>query len=182
MDSARDRLLDAADRCFEARGIATGINELIAEAGVARMSLYNHFPSKDDLVVAYLEGRDEDWTARLRSRLAEIDDHRERMLAVIRAYRWRVAHEGFRGCVFINAAAELPSNHPGWHVIQRHKNVVRALLRSLAEDAGVQTPAELAEELFLVAEGAIAVAGIRRSDEPFGLAERIASRIIEAYL
>lgn len=183
MGSARDRLLEAAEHCFEAEGIAaTGINDLIGEADVARMSLYNHFSSKDDLIVAYLERRDEDWIARLRARLAEIDGHRERLLTVIRAYRWRVAHEGFRGCVFINAAAELPSHHPGWEVIHRHKNAVRALMRSLAQDAGVQGPAALADELFLVAEGAIATAGIQRSDEAFTVAEQTASRIIDAYL
>lgn len=179
--SARQRLMDAAERCFEGRGIsATGINDLIAEAGVARMSLYNHFDSKDDVVVAYLEHRDADWSRRVHDRLAAVDDPTDRVLAVLREYRGRVPHVGFRGCLFVNAAAELPEGHPGWDVIHRHKDSVRELLRSLAEEAGLTDPVGLADQLFMLAEGAIVTAGIQRSGAPFVTAERAATRLIEA--
>lgn len=181
MPSARQRLMDAAERCFEGRGInATGINDLIAEADVARMSLYNHFASKDDVVVAYLEHRDADWRQRVERRLATVDDPRDRIMAVLREYRGRVARMGFRGCLFVNAAAELPDDHPGWDVIHRHKDGVRELLRSLAEEAGLVDPDRLADELFIVAEGAIVTAGIQRSEAPFATVEHAATRLIEA--
>ena len=180
--TARDRLLEAAERRFEAHGIAaTGVNDLIADARVARMSLYNHFASKDDLVAAYLERRDADWRARVEARVATIGDPVERLLAVIREYGARVATTGFRGCAFVNAAAELPPGHPGWPVIHRHKQGVRALLRSLADQAAAEDPEALAEELFLVAEGAIVDAGVRRSDAPFAVAERTAARLIAGH-
>lgn len=181
MPSARQRLMDAAERCFEGRGInATGINDLIAEADVARMSLYNHFASKDDVVVAYLEHRDAAWRQRVERRLAGVDDPRDQILAVLREYRGRVAHVGFRGCLFVNAAAELSDDHPGWDVIHRHKDSVRELLRSLAEAAGLAKPDRLADELFLVAEGAIVTAGIQRSEAPFAIAEHAAAQLLDA--
>ncbi len=171
----------AAERCFEGRGInATGINDLIAEAGVARMSLYNHFTSKDDVVVAYLEHRDEDWQRRIEDRLATVDAPHDRIIAVLREYRGRVAQVGFRGCLFVNAAAELPEGHPGWVVIHRHKDSVRALLRTLADEAGVVEASRLADELFMIAEGAIVTAGIQRSDDPFTTAEHAAAQLIGA--
>lgn len=181
MSSARERLMAAAERCFEGRGInATGINDLIAEAGVARMSLYNHFASKDDVVVAYLEHRDADWRQRVEARLATVEDPRERVIAVLREYRGRVARVGFRGCLFVNAAAELPEDHPGWEVIHRHKDSVRTLLRSLADEAGLADPGRLADELFMLAEGAIVTAGIQRNDDAFTTAEHAATQLIQA--
>jgi AcrR family transcriptional regulator len=179
MATARERILDAAARRFEGQGInTTGISDLIAEASVARMSLYHHFSSKDEVVVAYLRLRDEDWWRRLEERLASIDDPRERLLAVMSGYGDRVGLEGFRGCAFVNAAAELPPEHPGWTVIHEHKAAVRDRLRVLAEDAGLPSP--LAEELFLLAEGAVVTAGVERSREPFAVAERAARRLLDA--
>ena len=179
MIGARWRLLEAADRCFERQGIAaTGINELITEAGVARMSLYNHFASKDDLVSAWLEGRDRAWADRIRQRLAAVADPEERVLTVVREYARRFRLEGFRGCEFVNAAAELPEDHPAREVISRHKAGVRALLGGLLAETGVLDPDGAAEAIYLLCEGAIVTSGIDRDDRAFAAAEASARRIL----
>src|SRR5208282_2055634 len=110
---ARQQLLEAAARLFYADGLAaTGIDTITAEAGVAKMSLYNNFSSKADLVRAYLEARHEEWLALYRRRLESARDPREAVLAVFDAYTDHAAlayQHGFRGCGLLNAAAELPA-------------------------------------------------------------------------
>ena len=107
--SARDRLLAAAAERFYAHGIAgTGIDTVTAAAGVAKMSLYNNFAGKDELVLAYLQARHEEWLQLYRRRLAEAADARQRLAAVFDAYTDHAeqAYEhGFRGCGLLNAAA-----------------------------------------------------------------------------
>src|SRR4051794_7316355 len=107
--TARERLLDAAARLFYAEGIAaTGINAITAEAGVARMSLYNNFASKEELMLAYIEARHQEWLGLYRARASASNDARAGVLAVFDAYIGHAelgyAH-GFRGCGLLNAAA-----------------------------------------------------------------------------
>lgn len=177
---ARDRLVEAAELRFERDGIAaTGVNDLISDAGVARMTLYNHFASKDDLVVEYLRRRDADWRDRLERRLASTSDPRAAVVALLRAYGDRVSREGFRGCAFINASAELPAGHPGWQVIAEHKQEVRDTLRSLVAQLGVAEPESLANQLFLLAEGAIVTAGRDRTAQHIEDACRAAENLVD---
>jgi AcrR family transcriptional regulator len=94
---------------------ATGIDTITAEAGVAKMSLYNNFSSKADLVRAYLEARHEEWLALYQRRLEQASDPRAGALAVFDAYADHAAlayENGFRGCGLLNAAAELPVGDP----------------------------------------------------------------------
>ncbi|MGW2178975.1 TetR/AcrR family transcriptional regulator [Streptomyces sp. NPDC001732] len=129
---ARGRILDAAARRFYADGVtATGIDTITAEAGVAKMSLYNNFSSKADLVTAYLRARHEEWLGLYRRRLADARAPREAVLAVFDAYADHadLAYEhGFRGCGLLNAAAELPTGHEGRAVVRQHKEEVEGLL------------------------------------------------------
>jgi AcrR family transcriptional regulator len=179
---ARERLLDAAARLFYARGTtATGVDAIVAEAGVAKMSLYNNFGSKDDLVLAYLEARHAEWLALYEARVARAQVPSERVLAVFDAYldHANAAYEhGFRGCGLLNAAAELPVGAPGRDVVRRHKEEVEALLAEhlqahLAHPAraggdpvgtpdGGAAPAAvaLAEHLAFLLEGATSRAGL----------------------
>src|SRR3954470_5371156 len=103
---ARARLLAAAAECFYDSGVAgTGIDTITAAAGVAKMSLYNNFASKDDLVLAYLRARHEEWLELYRRRLAAASDGRARVLAVVDAYvdHAELTHRhGFRGCGQLN--------------------------------------------------------------------------------
>ena len=166
-ESARDRLLAAAAECFYDHGVAgTGIDTLTAAAGVAKMSLYNNFASKDDLVLAYLEARHEEWLGLYRRRLADAANARGRVVAVVDAYvdHAEMAYpNGFRGCGLLNAAAELPAGAPGRALVRRHKEQVEALLAAhLAELDGLpaERVADLAEQLSFLLEGAMSRAGL----------------------
>ena len=125
---ARRRLLEAAARRFYADGIAaTGIDAITADAGVAKMSLYNNFASKADLVEAYLHERHAEWLGLFEARAASGSGSRERILAVFDAYidHARLAYDhGFRGCGLLNAAAELPAGDHGRVIVRTHKEEV----------------------------------------------------------
>ncbi|PFG41760.1 TetR family transcriptional regulator [Isoptericola jiangsuensis] len=180
---ARDRLLDAAARLFYARGTtATGIDTIVAEAGVAKMSLYNNFGSKDDLVLAYLQARHAEWLELYAARVARAATPTDRVLAVFDAYldHANAGYEhGFRGCGLLNAAAELPVGAPGRDAVRRHKEEVEALLaehlraqlagtgegarRGADPTADARVAAEaqaLAEHLAFLLEGATSRAGL----------------------
>jgi AcrR family transcriptional regulator len=185
--SARARLLAAAAECFYDSGVnGTGIDTITAAAGVAKMSLYNNFPSKDDLVLAYLEARHEEWLGLYRRRLAAASDVRERVAAVVDAYvdHAELAHRhGFRGCGLLNAAAELPAGAPGRQLVRRHKEEVEALLAAhVAELDGVpaERAAELAEQLSFLLEGAMARAGLEGDSRRLHRVRELALQLVDA--
>ncbi len=184
---ARQQLLEAAARRFYADGLAaTGIDTITAEAGVAKMSLYNNFSSKADLIRAYLEARHEEWLALYRRRLERAAGPRERVLAVFDAYTDHAAlayEHGFRGCGLLNAAAELPAGDPGRAVVRAHKEEVEALLAGHLEDLLPGRPGQaraMAEHLAFLLEGAMARAGLEGHDVRLEHARRIASGLLEA--
>lgn len=163
--SARQRILHAAAQRFYADGInATGIDRITAQAGVAKMSLYNNFSSKADLVEAYVEVRHEEWLALHQARAAEASTPQEQILAVFDAYIDHAStgyEHGFRGCGLLNAAAELPVGDPGRDTVRRHKEYVEGLLveqlRALTDE---DSAAELGEHLSFLLEGAMARSGL----------------------
>ncbi|GAA5031085.1 TetR/AcrR family transcriptional regulator [Terrabacter aeriphilus] len=171
--SARQRLLSAAAECFYAQGVAaTGIDTITATAGVAKMSLYNNFASKDELVLAYLQERHAEWLGLYEARLAASDGTgRAGVAAVFDAYadHANAAYvHGFRGCGLLNAAAELPSGAPGREQVRQHKEQVQQLLAGhLANVAGLTANQveNLALQLSFALEGAMSRAGLEgRSD------------------
>lgn len=181
---ARDRLLAAAAELFYADGIAaTGIDAITRAAGVARMSLYNNFSSKDDLVFTYLEARHAEWLGLYQARLAVAADPAARVLAVVDAYLDHAAaasREGFRGCGLLNAAAELPADSPGRAVVARHKAEVRALLVEHLTAAGTSDVDSLAGHIALLLEGGMALAGLTRDREPLDHARQITVELVAA--
>ena len=183
MGLAREKLLKAAARLFYADGIAaTGIDTITAEAQVAKMSLYNNFASKDELVVAYLNARHAEWLKLLTGRTAQADDPRQRVLAVFDAYLDHAElsrGHGFRGCGLLNGAAELPLAHPGREVVRSHKRQVARILAERCALAGVADPERLGEHLFLLAEGAVASAGVEENPLPLRQARGLAQRLLD---
>jgi AcrR family transcriptional regulator len=179
---ARDKLLKAAERLFYADGIAaTGIDAVVGEAGVARMSLYNNFGSKDDLVVAYLDRRHAEWLELLAGRLERAGDARGRVLAVFDAYVDHAAFaydKGFRGCGLLNGAAELAVGHPGRELVRVHKGEVEQILVDLVAKAGVPDAAGVGEHLYLLVEGGVVGAGLDGSSERLIHARRLAERVL----
>ena len=185
--SARDRLLAAAAECFYNDGVnGTGIDAITAAAGVAKMSLYNNFASKDDLVLAYLQARHEEWLALYRRRLATAADARAGIVAVFDAYvdHAEMAYQhGFRGCGLLNAAAELPAGAPGRAVVRRHKEDVQALLAGHLADLDALPPERvdpLAEQLSFLLEGAVARAGLEGTAELLHHARDLALQVVDA--
>ena len=184
---ARQQLLGAAARRFFADGLAaTGIDTITAEAGVAKMSLYNNFSSKADLIRAYLEARHEEWLTLYRRRLELAAGPRERVLAVFDAYTDHAAQayeHGFRGCGLLNTAGELPAGDPGRAVVRAHKEEVEALLAGHLEDLLPGRPGQaraMAEHLAFLLEGAMARAGLEGDDVRLEHGRRIASGLLEA--
>ena len=153
--SARDRLLAAADELFYAEGVHTvGIDRVIEKAGVAKASLYSAFGSKDELVKAYLQGRHERRRARMLAGLERYDDPRDRLLGVFDVLAGVAGNPGFRGCAFVNASAESPAGGPVEEVSDIYRAWVRGLFHELARDAGAKDPAELADQLVVLYDGA----------------------------
>lgn len=184
---ARDRLLAAAAECFYDHGVtATGIDTITAAAGVAKMSLYNNFAGKDDLVLAYLEARHEEWLDLYHRRLAAAADARERVAAVLDAYTdhaEKAYRHGFRGCGLLNAAAELPAGAPGRDAVRRHKEEVEALLAGhLAEVDGLPAGrvGDLAEELSFLLEGAMARAGLEGDSRRLHRVRELALQLVDS--
>src|SRR6266702_6090226 len=129
--SARERLLAAANELFYAEGVHTvGIDRVIERAGVAKASLYNTFGSKDELVRAYLEGRHERISARITRYLERYGDPRDRLLGVFEAQGEVFAESGFRGCAFVSASAESPGEAVS-RAAEDYRGWVRGLLTGL---------------------------------------------------
>jgi AcrR family transcriptional regulator len=159
--SARERLLEVATELFYREGIrAIGIDTIIARSGVAKMSLYRNFPSKDDLVVAFLEYRDGiywQWWDHVMA--AHPDDAGRQIGDLFASLARRVSSPAYRGCPFINTSTEFPDpNHPARAICRANKRELRRRLQDLARRAGARDPASLADQLLLLMEGAYASA------------------------
>lgn len=183
---ARERLLKAAAELFYSDGVAaTGIDTITARAGVAKMSLYNNFASKADLVNAYLEARLAEWHELLAARLLHAVTPRERLLAVFDSYvdHAGLAYEwGFRGCGLLNAAAELPIGDPGRATVAIQKEEVDRLFRGYLGDilpANSPSIDDTALQLSFLLEGAMARAGLDGHDASLKTARRIAVSILD---
>lgn len=172
------RILEVASELFYREGIhAVGVDTIAAESGVTKRTLYDRFGSKDHLVTVYLRARHHAWWERLEERLAAAPE--PRVLAVFDAYA-----EGLlpadRGCAFLNAAAELPREHPGYRVVQAHKHAVRRRLEELLREEHPELETEAAaEHLLLLLEGAIAHRGIDGDGHLSRRARSIAEQLLE---
>lgn len=175
----RERILETAHALFYAHGIrAVGVDAIIAQSGVAKATFYKHFPSKDDLVVAYLDRVDEAWLGALQAAAtAAGPEPRDQLAGMFDALVSACRREGFHGCAFINTAAEAA---PGTEIHARtvaHKQAVRDWVCGLAAASGAQDPGELARELTLLLDGGLA-AGVLDGDPAAADAARRAARTI----
>ena len=156
----RDHLVLTAERLFQQNGYrATGIDRILAESGVAKMTLYKYFPSKDDLVLAVLRGRSARWRASMEQAVARrAAAPRDRLLAVFDVFEEWFASPGFAGCLFLKASSEYGApEDPVHRAAAEHHRDLLAYLRDLATAAGARRPAQLARQLMLLAIGATAV-------------------------
>ena len=180
---ARDRVFDAACDLFYRKGIrAVGVEEIVSTADVAKISLYRSFPSKDELVAAYLEARNAwywRWWDEVVSR--HPGDPKEQLRAVFRSLLRKVASEGYRGCPFTNSATEFPDpGHPGRRIAEANKRELRARLAALSAGLGARDPALLADQLLLLMEGAYTIGQTLGSPEPVRAVTAAADALIDA--
>ena len=153
----RKHILNIADELFYKEGIrATGIDTIIAKSGVAKSTLYRYFPSKDDLVVAYLEQRNQRFWDLLEAELSKYPSPGVEKL--LRVFTWLdelLAKPECLGCPFIITTAEYGDlDYPGHQVAVKHKQAVLERLTQLAEEANVNNPGQLAAVLLLLIDGA----------------------------
>jgi AcrR family transcriptional regulator len=181
--TTRQRILDVAGDLFFRNGYrAIGVDTIVKEAGVAKMTLYHYFASKDDLIVAYLEQVNQlfwDWFN------AAIEPYagqpRQQLVAVFAALEKLVKSPECYGCAFLVAASEFPElDSPGHRVALAHKRAVRDRLRDLAGQAGARQPDELADQLLLLMDGSFAAVRMFGPDNPGANVLEAARALIEA--
>ena len=182
--AARDRILESAYDLFSRRGVrAVGVEEVIERAAVAKATLYRHFPSKDELVLAFLRRREELWThgwveaeARRRGRTAEA-----RLLAIFDLFDEWFRRDDFEGCAFVNVMLETADvDHPVGRASVDHLENIRGVLRSFAEEAGLRDSDEFAQSFHILMKGAIVQAAEGDVDAA-GRAREMARDLIEKY-
>ncbi len=154
--SPKERLFQTAARLFFRHGYrAVGVDTLAAESGIGKMTLYRHYPSKDDLIVAYLQESDRDFWAKFEKLTEAATAPREKLLAYFQGLQAYVVTPACHGCPFLNVATEYPeTGFPGHEVALRHKQAVRARFEQLAQAAGARQPEALASALVLLMDGA----------------------------
>lgn len=179
--SARDRLLAAASDLFYANGIqATGVDTLIAAAGVAKATFYRHFPSKDDLVAAWLREPRTRWIDDVRvtvaARVAAADGRIPVFFDVVREW---LEEADFRGCPYLNAAVELTGTaHPARAIIRDYLQEVEDYLEHLLAEAGYRDARSLAAQLQALTAGAISLAVARGTGDPVAAAREAAVSLL----
>ena len=161
--SARERILAAAYELFSTRGVrAVGTEEVIAKAGVAKSTLYRHFSSKEELVLAFLQRREQRWTreyveAEARRRGST---PRERLLAIFDVFDEWFHRDDFEGCSFVNVLLEMGDlESPLGKASAAHLEYIRSVVRTLAEEAGVQDSETFAHSWHILMKGSIVAAG-----------------------
>jgi AcrR family transcriptional regulator len=171
-EAMQERILQTADRLFYGQGIrAVGVDTIAAEIGISKRTLYNYFPSKDELVVAYLS----------RHVVPPRESDRPPLEQFLRVFDWLerwFASDTFRGCPFVNAVAELgDAAHPGTKIAVAFKEQRRVWMRDILAKMNVSDPDLLATQVAMLVEGAI-IAALVRGDPGMARAAKAAARVL----
>ncbi|AFM16451.1 transcriptional regulator [Mycolicibacterium chubuense NBB4] len=182
--SARERLIDTSYELFTRRGICgVGIDEVVDKAGVAKATLYRHFPSKDDLVLAFLQRRAELWTDEVidRQPRERAETPREQLLALFDVFdEWFHRRSEYEACSFIKVLFEVGSEGRIGAACVAHLDRIRDILRDRAEQAGLRDPEALAWSLNILIKGSI-VCAAEGDIESARRARPIAERLIDEH-
>jgi AcrR family transcriptional regulator len=181
--AARERILQAVDELFYRDGVrAVGVDSVIEYAGVNKMSLYRNFASKDALIAAYVEDRNRQywaWWDGIMERRGP--DPRRQLIGLFEELQARTLRKGYRGCPFVNIAAELSdAGHPARRLVAANKRELKRRLRALAQAAGAKDAEALADSLLLLMEGAYAGSQTCGADGPLTALARTAQVLIDA--
>ena len=184
----RTKILETASRLFYEQGYhLTGINQVIAAAGVAKASFYYHFASKEDLCIAYLEKRHQDWFGWLREEVEQSEEPQDRLLSLFTFLELWLANSDFRGCAFINITAEFPSpDNKIRLLVVNHKDALQAYIRQLVDSLDISTSennsAFLVNAVYLLFEGTICKCQMYRTTESIQNTRENVRQLISEYL
>ena len=187
--SRRDQLVDTATRLFSRHGFrSTGIDAVLAESGVAKKTLYNHFRSKDELIIATLQKRDEEFMKFARDGIARLaaqqdgDPRMRRLLAFFDTLAEWAHSDAFNGCTFINASAEYPRREDPIHVAcANHKKLVTQFIEELIAEMHLPDSHQVARQIALLIDGAIVAAHTACDLSSIALAKETARRLLDSY-
>lgn len=181
----KDKLFQTAARLFYQHGYrAVGVDTIASESGIGKMTLYRHYPSKDDLIVAFLRQSNEDFWGYFEQNTENAPTAREKLLAFFEGLQGYVVSPACYGCPFLNIATEFPeTDYAGHRAALEHKQAVRARFQQLAEEAGARQPEALADALFLLMDGAYMAARMFGSspDTPAATVAEVSRHLIDAY-
>lgn len=174
MASPKERILETASKLFHQQGYnSTGINQIIQEAAVAKASFYQHFKSKDQLCIAYLQGRHDFWFAELRSACSQAKKNKKKIAAAFDFLIHMNEKENFRGCSFLNILSEIgPDQEAILQCIQDHKNDLRQFFESEIEDRS------RASHIYLLFEAALVESQLFKSNNLIEKAKKISINLL----
>jgi AcrR family transcriptional regulator len=155
---ARERILDTAYELFSRRGVrGVGVDEVIERAGVAKATLYRHFSSKDELVLAFLKQRERrwtlDWVEAESARAGSTPE--EQLLAIFDVFDGWFRQDDFEACSFINVMLEMGPEHPAGRASIDHLENIRSIVGRLAKEAGLRDPDSFARSWHILMKGSI---------------------------
>lgn len=181
----KEKILETASALFYSQGIkATGVDTIVKAAGTTKMSLYKYFPSKDDLVIAFLRKRDEDFSHWFVGQVnMKASRPKDKLLAIFDVIEEWLEIPEFRGCAFINASAEFPAeNNPVHRVSAEFYDKFRNYIAEQARTAHAEDAESLADQLALLIEGAIVSEQMKRHSGAIESARRAARILMDAAL
>jgi AcrR family transcriptional regulator len=178
-----DKILDTAERLFYTQGYCnTGINQVIEEADIAKGSLYKHFETKTDLLVAYIQRGHERWFSRLEEAVNKVSDPKKKLLAIFDHHIERQETREFGGCPFIKVNNEAGVSDPRvLDEIQKTKQHSIDFIKTLVANSGhkkILTDKELTDTVFVMLEGAITTASVFKKATPIETAKKIIQKLI----
>jgi len=180
----KEKLFQTAARLFYQHGYrAVGVDTIAAESGIGKMTLYRHYPSKDDLIVAFLRQSNKDFWGYFEQSTSTAPTGRDKLLAFFEALQSYVISPKCYGCPFINVATEFPDpDYAGHQVALEHKQAVRARFVQLAREARAHQPEALANALLLLMDGAYMAARMYgpSPDSPAASVAEAAQQLIDA--
>jgi AcrR family transcriptional regulator len=182
--ASKNKLFQTAARLFYQHGYrAIGVDTIAAESGIGKMTLYRHYPSKDDLIAAYLKDSNETFWKNFEDITKDASTPRNKLLAFFESLQDYVKTPACYGCPFLNIATEYPeTDYPGHKIALEHKQSVRARFHGLAKEAGADNPEVLADQLFLLMDGAYMAARMFGTKNPASNLAGAAKALIDAQI
>ena len=184
--SSKQRLIQAAQELFYRDGFhAVGLDRILRAVGVTKTTFYNHFESKEQLILDVLQTHDRWWRETFCKALARHggENPRDQLLALSSFIQEIVEGEQFNGCIFINVAVNFPLPHDPAHIAAaEHKEQMELILRDLALRAGAVEPIALAEEITLALEGAYVMQQVARRQQTIAALDRVIRATVNRYI